>query len=463
MNPSHMAKTPLPLMEVTQALIRCARAAHFDFGEDTALVAVQHMLWQTVDLFRSVGDLGLRPENIFALGKVYSNSIPVIRTLREMGVTITESTMPEPGEFKEYFERDINHLWEVTEGGLSERHIKRILVLDDGGNCITSTPPDLIRQYLIGGVEQTSLGMFLFEEKPPVFAVTSWARAAVKLEIGGPIFSYCLIDKLNTEFLSGKSLQSEELGIIGMGSIGRAAANLAARQGNDVMFYDPNSNLRIPEYLQDRVTRLSSLEELMTRCNYVLGCSGRNPFKDKWPMEHRPVVKLFSGSGGDQEFGPIIRDLRGKPSFKVARDTWDITSDDGPSGPILIAYHGYPYNFVSRAGEAVPTRIVQLETGGLLAGLMQARNHLGLCETGDEQNTGIHRMSVEAQRFVYETWLRAMRDQSIDVRERYGYDQAIFSATRHASWFEDNTEPNSEAAGGPRSRIEDVMRCIFAR
>ena len=50
------------------------------------------------------------------------------------------------------------------------------------------------------GVEQTSLGMFLFEEKPPPFAVISWARAAVKLEIGGPIFSQCLIDRLNTEF-----------------------------------------------------------------------------------------------------------------------------------------------------------------------------------------------------------------------------------------------------------------------
>jgi hypothetical protein len=448
-------------MEVTQALIRRARAAHFDFGEDTALVAVQHMLWQTVDLFRSVGDLGLKPENIFALGKVYSNSIPVIRTLREMGVTITESTMPEPGEFYRYFEQDITHLWEVAGDGLAQRHIKRVIVLDDGGICITSAPPDLIQQYMMGGVEQTSLGMFLFEDKPPAFAVTCWARAAVKLEIGGPIFSYCLIDKLNTEFLKGKPLQTEELGIIGLGSIGRAAANLAARQGNNVMFYDSNTDLRIPDYLQDSATRLDSLEELMTRCNYVLGCSGRNPFKNKWPMEYRPGAKLFSGSGGDQEFGPIIRDLRRTLSFKVERDTWDITSGDGPSGPILIAYYGYPYNFVSRAGEAVPTRIVQLETGGLLAGLIQARNHLGLCETGDEQNTGIHRMSVEAQRFVYETWLRAMRDQSIDVREHYGYDQAIFSATRHASWFADNTEPNAETAGGPRSRIEDVMRAIF--
>ena len=343
-----MPETQPPLMDVTQALLNCARAAHFDFGEDTAIVAVQHMLWQTVDLFRALGEMGVRPENIFALGKIYSNSIPVIRALQKMGVTVVESTMPEPGEFNSGFEQDIKHLWEVAADGVALRHIKRIIVLDDAGKCITNTPPDLIRRYVIGGVEQTSFGMFVFEEQPPSFAVTLWARAAVKLQIGGPIFSHCLIDKLNTEFLIGNSLQAEELGIIGLGSIGRGMANLAARRGNYVMFYDPNPDLEIPRYLQDRVTRLDSLEKLMMRCDYVLGCSGRNPFKDKWPMEYRPGIKLFSGSSGDQEFGAIIRDLKGRPTFKVAPDTWNITSDRGPSGPIFIAYRGYPYNFVSR-------------------------------------------------------------------------------------------------------------------
>ena len=57
------------LMEVTGALSRCARNAGFSFGADTVLVAVQHMLYQTVDLFRTLGEVGLKPENIFALGK----------------------------------------------------------------------------------------------------------------------------------------------------------------------------------------------------------------------------------------------------------------------------------------------------------------------------------------------------------------------------------------------------------
>ena len=448
-------------MEVTQALVGRAKAGNFEFGADTALVVVQHMLLQTVDLLRAVADMGQRLENVFALGKVYSNNISVIRTIRKMGVTVTESAMPEPGEFNQSFEQDIKHLWEVAGHGLARRHIKRIIVLDDAGGCISNAPPDLLRQYIVGGVEQTSSGVFVFEEKPPPFGVISWARTAVKLQIGGPIFSHCLIDKLNSEFLNGKPLQGHPIGIIGLGSIGSGMANLTARHGNKVVFYDPDPDLPIPQYLQGRVVRLDSLEELMIRCEYVFGCSGRNPIKDNWPMAHRPGIKLFSGSSGDQEFVPIILDLKGRPSFKIACDSWDITSDDGPSGPILVAYYGYPYNFASRQGEAVPTHIVQLETGGLLAGLVQARIHLALCEKGYEQNTGIHRMSPEAQSFVYKTWLRAMRDRSIDVRERYGYDSEIFRAASYSKWFVDNTEPHPDSGYEPASRTEEVMRQIF--
>jgi hypothetical protein len=139
-----------------------------------------------------------------------------------------------------------------------------------------------------------------------------------------------------------------------------------------------------------------------------------------------------------------------------------MTSAEGPSGPILIAYHGYPYNFISRDGEAVPTNIVQLETGGLLAGLIQARSHLALHENGDEENTGINRLAPEAQRFVYEAWLKAMGDQGIDVRQRYLYEPAMLSAARHERWFVENTEPNPDSGYQPKTNVENGMRYIFS-
>ena len=112
--PTVMSHPQLLSLQVTQALLNRARATQFQFGAGTALVAVQHMLLQTVDLFEIASAMGLNLKNIFALGKVYSNSAPVIETLRDRDVTVIESTTPEPGQFDSHFERDVKRLWQVA-------------------------------------------------------------------------------------------------------------------------------------------------------------------------------------------------------------------------------------------------------------------------------------------------------------------------------------------------------------
>ena len=204
-----MTKTQLSLMDVTRSLVERARTAYFNFGEDTAVVAVQHMLWQTVDLFESLVALGVKRENIFALGKVYSNSPVVIGALRNRGMTVIESSAAGPGEFSRAFQLDVNRLWEVVQANLAQRRIRRLLILDDGGKCAITMPSELLRRYAVAGVEQTSFGMFVFEQTPPRFAVVSWARSAVKLQIGGPLFSHCLLANLQSQFLHGKVLSGE--------------------------------------------------------------------------------------------------------------------------------------------------------------------------------------------------------------------------------------------------------------
>lgn len=436
-----MTKLKPSLMEVTRALSNRARAAGFDFGEDTAIVAVQHMLWQTVDLFEAIVALGVRRENIFALGKVYSNSAVVIGTLRDRGITVLQSTIPRPGEFERCLQFDACELWQLVRHKLAGRKIERILVLDDGGSCINSIPTELLSRYAVCGVEQTSFGIFQFEVKPPPFAVMAWARTAVKLQIGGPIFSQCLLVRFEERVLGGNTLHDKQIGIVGLGSIGGSLANLIARQHNNVSFYDPDPFKPMPSNVQGRIRRVESLEELLLNCDYVFGCSGRAPFRNERQPKYRPGIKLFSASGGDQEFGPIIDDLKVRPGFNVAYGTWDI-SCDGPSGPISIAYLGYPYNFVARDVEAVPISIVQLETSGLLAALIQARIHLSLYERGRVQNNGIHRISPEAQRFVYQRWRRVMNERRINLSEVYGYDPSLLLAACDPRWFSENSEPS---------------------
>ena len=452
-----MTKPQPSLMEVTGALANRARTAHFNFGEDTAIVAVQHMLLQTCDLFEALSSLGAKRENIFALGKVYSNNPLVMAALRHRGITVVESTTPNAGEFDRAFQEDVNRLWEVVRRNIGQRRVRRILILDDGGKCSTSIPPDLLARYAVAGVEQTSFGIFVFEETPPQFAVVSWARSAVKRQIGGPLFSERLLAKVQSEFLGGKALTGENIGIIGLGSIGSALANLAQQQHNRVLFFDPDPCYELPEYLSGRVMRVDSLRELMSRCDYVFGCSGRKPFKNQWPVVYRPGIKLFSASGGDQEFGPIIDDLKARPSFNLMPSTRDICCDDGPSGPIFIAYLGYPYNFVSRDIEAVPTYIVQIETAGLLAGLIQARTYLTLCEDGHARNAGIQRVSPEAQRFVYETWLKTMNDAGVNLPQVYGYDPALLDSASDRWWFVKNSEPFPSSSYQPNRVAEAAI------
>jgi hypothetical protein len=188
--------------------------------------------------------------------------------------------------------------------------------------------------------------------------------------------------------------------------------------------------------------------------DFVFGCSGRNPFRDKWPVTHRPGIKLLSASSDDEEFAPIIKDLTRKPDFKVSPNTWDIVSEHGPCGPIHIAYLGYPYSFVSRGVEALPTRIVQFETGGLLSALIQARLFLEQCEAGREQNGGIHRVSPQAQRFVYESWIRAMKDRMIDFTKLFGRDSDM---SHHDEWYVENSEPRASNHYRPAYAIEEMM------
>ncbi len=455
-----MTKPQPSLLDVTRELSNRARNAHFNFGEDTAIVAVQHMLWQTLDLFEALTSLGVKRENIFALGKIYSNSPIVMAALRNRGIMVVESTTPKPGEFERAFQEDVNRLWDVVRRSLAQRRIRRILILDDGGKCAISMPPELLTRYAVAGVEQTAFGIFVFEETPPPFAVISWARSAVKRQIGGALFSHCLLAKVQSEFRGGKVLTGKKVGIIGLGSIGCALANLVQRQHNDVLFFDPDPDCEVPVYLGGRLTQVDSLSEVLMRCDYVFGCSGRRPFKDKWPLPYRPDVKLFSASGGDQEFGPIIDNLKTRPGFRIAPSTGDIYGD-GPSGPIFIAYLGYPYNFVSRYVEAVPTHVVQIETGGLLAGLIQARTHLSLCETGRAENSGVQRVSPEAQRFVYETWRRAMNRAGIDLPQVYGYDPAVLASPSDRWWFVKYSEPCPSLSYEPSHATEAMVASMM--
>jgi hypothetical protein len=79
------------------------------------------------------------------------------------------------------------------------------------------------------------------------------------------------------------------------------------------------------------------------------------------------------------------------------------------------------------------------------------------CKTSHEQNSGIHRVSPKAQRFVYERWIRAMKDRMIDVTDRFDYDPDLLQAIQHDDWFIENTEPRPTEHYTPVKPVEEMM------
>ena len=104
---------------------------------------------------------------------------------------------------------------------------------------------------------------------------------------------------------------------------------------------------------------------------------------------------------------------------------------------------------------------MQLETAGLLAGLIEARIYLESVEEDHEQDTRIHRVSPDAQKFIYEAWQLALKNRGIDIRELYGYDPALLAATQCTDWLADNSEPRSPLNTASVQRVENAIRVML--
>ena len=77
----------LDLLEYTKELLVGANL------EDTFIFAVQHLFLSTYELFRSLIDLGIKPENIALIGKCYSTDPSALHFLKELGIDVCQSSI----------------------------------------------------------------------------------------------------------------------------------------------------------------------------------------------------------------------------------------------------------------------------------------------------------------------------------------------------------------------------------
>jgi len=335
----------LPLLKHStfQSLIN----ANTRFTKRILLVIRLHRLNTTVPLFDFlINEMGFLPDRMIVGGKSYSDCPSVVEEIRTMGAEcLPNSEQLVYGGFETAYCRDIHWQWikakKIINTALSHNEpIKGIIVFDEGGHLLTSTPPDICRTYPIIGIEQTSAGFFNQEVCGLPFPVIELARSAAKTQVESPIIA----EEVAKSVMKIKALPlSAKYAVIGYGNVGKAVANKLTELGFDVYIYDKKRV--IPNTCKGTV--IDDLANLVVICHYFFSCSGADiTVSDEFDQALTDKV-LISCSSEDKEFKTLLGEYQ--KQAKQKNQSISISSDlhyTNKSGAIItIMRGGCPINF----------------------------------------------------------------------------------------------------------------------
>lgn len=379
----------------------CQRAMRLDRGcfNSAAFIFTSHLLDTALTLFKSVISLGISPEQIHVLGKFYSANAVVTQKLQAAGVHVIDSTKPTTlGSFSSTFSHDIAKFWDSFFRDRKCRSYEKVIVVDDGGQCIAAIPPSAGHRWSFVGIEQTTRGLRRLQlvDQLPIIHLAS---SAAKRHIEPPMISEAILKKLRLHVSIDSTYKT--CGVIGLGNIGKAIVKDLTQRGVRVLVFDQNSCLHeaVPKAFW-----CNSVEEIVTEADYVFGCTGEDVFEDafndtRW-LRNLAGHKIFiSCSSEDIEFLSVLKAIQENPSSWQSNPLSTIRYEL-PNATISILRGGFPINF-DGSPESVPANKIQVTLGLVLGGLVQA----ALYNRGSrsEGNSGIM-LEPAIQRFVVTSW-----------------------------------------------------------
>lgn len=393
---------------------------------NTLLVAVQHLLETTGSLFEVLLRLGLRPENTFVLGKAYSSNRKVADRLRACGVSVEHGSLPtRPGGFQDAFRGDVACLWNRVLDVLRTSNCTDVVILDDGGRCISMVPQEVHALARVSGVEQTTGGL-VYDSGSPGFRVIEVATSAAKRILESPMISRAVLRRLPPFVRTGCC------GVIGVGNVGSRVISHLLESGREVLTFDrdPSRSRAFPA-----ARTVDSLAELIRGSEIVFGCSGDDVFAGHPTIEWRDgETTLTSCSSEDREFRSLLADASATGCLKQWTALGVGIIEQGNSR-MKILRGGFPLNF-DGSSESVPAREIQLTRALLLGGVLQA----ALCGDGASPEGGSGRMldprfQAKAAREWFRMRLAHRADFSLEVVD--GSDSEDWIAERSGGSPED--------------------------
>jgi S-adenosylhomocysteine hydrolase len=351
---------------------------------DHAIIVHTHLLPNNVPLFRHLAHL-VGANRIFVIGKPYSTIHSAYLQIALAGIEIITINLKPGVPYGFAAKEGIEILWHRVLESRKYHTFSKLIILDDGGDVWTSIPWEKVGDLQIAGTEQTQRGISrILDTRMKLPSIISTATSGIKKEIESVFIGQSVIRKLNEKI----NYQTQKIGILGMGSIGKAIYAELLKRGIGCFYYDPlNINLG--------AGRLSSIDNLLDKSDVIIGASGVNVLQEV-PFERIQGHKiLVSVSSADVEFSSVLQ-FQDNITSNFFSDI-EIKVHEKLSFRVLNG--GYPINF-DRTIDSTPDDEIVLTRCLLYMGMMQAERLL------EQSNPlpGFYNLGIKAQEKLLDKW-----------------------------------------------------------
>ena len=336
----------------------------------TYLIGVQHLMETTGSLIEAIIEIGILPEDIFLLGKIYSSHQETINKLRILGVNVSDSTLPKKfGHYRETLTSDVQKLWSNLLRKIKKGD--RVIILDDGGYCLKNVPNKILQENEVVGIEQTTSGIRLqkeFEYLPVIDVASSKIKITIE-----PWIVIDAIYRKNGDTI--KNYKNKNIGIVGYGNIGKILYKDLVKKGYKVSIFDKNNNVN------GTTVFCKDINELFLNSDLILGCTGEDFSQKEWLKIANGNKLLLSFSSGDIEFNSLLQTLNNNFDTSSLSPLSDLTVKTENGYTITVKRGGFVANF-DGSRESSPDKIIQLTRGLLFSAFIQSFQYSHRTKTG---------------------------------------------------------------------------------
>lgn len=352
--------------------------------ENVKIIGVQHILETTHSMFQSLYQRGLKPENVSIIGKCYSTCEEVYNEMVQEGIDVGRGSFSYSSHlpYDDQFTAEVESFLNSRITNLDDYDC--VIVLDDGGKCITAL--NKLNLYLPScvAIEQTSSGYEAIRSQNLPFPVINVARSPLKLRLESPMIAHAAAERLYLS-LKEKDLSPEKALIIGGGAIGQAMREKLAPD-MEVSIIDQNKSLSDYEFHE--------LPDLIHSFPLIIGCTGKTSILHSLHPFLSPKTTLVSASSSDREFDSVY--LRRKLPINTS------CHSDLVVGNILLVNSGFPVNFDGDR-ENIEPELIQLTIALITAGILQARTYPA------NASKSIHPLCQDYEKQIEDNFLTANR------------------------------------------------------